>query len=139
VLRSTHTSHLAPSTMHATAPKTVLVVDDEEIVRNLIARMLSEDGYRVLTASDGFEALRILAQPVGPVDLLLTDLRMPGMSGEQLARCAGELVPAARFLFVSGFFPSVPDSRLPGPLLPKPFSRADLLALVAWLVTSAVP
>jgi CheY-like chemotaxis protein len=126
--------------MHVSSPKkTVLVVDDEEIVRNLIARMLREDGYRVLTAPDGFEALRILAQPIGPVDLLLTDLGMPGMSGEQLAQRAGMLLPALRFLFVSGFFPLIPDSRLPVPLLAKPFSRADLLDLVGQLVTSAVP
>jgi CheY-like chemotaxis protein len=131
---------LAPTILQVSAPKkTVLVVDDEELVRHLIARMLSEDGYRVLTAPDGFEALRMLTQPVGPVDLLLTDLGMPGMSGEQLAKCAGELLPAPRFLFISGFFPLAPHSQLPGPLLPKPFSRADLLALVGQLVTSATP
>ncbi len=113
--------------------KTVLVVDDEELIRNLIARILSEEGYHVLTAGDGFEALQLLAQLVGSVDLLLTDLTMPGMSGEQLARCASQLSPAPRFLFVSGFFPAVAAARLPGPLLPKPFSRPDLLALVARL------
>ncbi|HEX2250394.1 MAG TPA: hypothetical protein VHH32_08580, partial [Gemmatimonadales bacterium] len=85
------------------------------------------------------EALRILAQPVGPVDLLLTDLMMPGMSGAQLARLAGQLLPPPRFLFVSGFFPLEPDYPLPGPLLPKPFSRGHLLATVQQLMTSAAP
>jgi CheY-like chemotaxis protein len=122
------------------APKqTVLVVDDEEVIRYLLARMLSEDGYRVLTASDGFEALRILAETAAPVDLLLTDLTMPGMTGEQLARCAAGLLAAPRFLFVSGFSPAVSDRRLPGPLLPKPFARRDLLALVGQLVGSGAP
>jgi two-component system, cell cycle sensor histidine kinase and response regulator CckA len=118
--------------------KTILVVDDEEVIRSLMARMLNEDGYRVLTAPDGFEALRILAESAATVDLLLTDLTMPGMTGEQLARCAAGRLPAPRFLFVSGFFPAAPDRSLPGPLLLKPFARRDLLALVGELMTSAV-
>jgi CheY-like chemotaxis protein len=126
--------------LHAGAPKqTILVVDDEEVICYLMARMLSEEGYRVLTAPDGFEALRILAGAAAPVDLLLTDLMMPGMTGEQLARCAAGLLRAPRFLFVSGFSPALADRRLPGPLLPKPFARADLLALVGQLVASALP
>jgi CheY-like chemotaxis protein len=128
-----------PPVPDQSVPKgTVLVVDDEELVRSLVARILTEAGYQVVTAADGFEALQLLVR-VDQVDLLVTDLRMPGMSGEQLARCASQLSPAPRFLFVSGFFHSGTDSRLPGPLLSKPFCRADLLGLVGQLVTSAVP
>jgi CheY-like chemotaxis protein len=123
----------------ATPKKTILVVDDEEVIRYIITRILTEDGYRVLTARDGVEALRILEQSTDSVDLLLTDLMMPGMTGEQLARCASGMLPAPRFLFVSGYFPARSERALPGPLLPKPFSRTALLAAVRQLVTSAVP
>jgi two-component system cell cycle sensor histidine kinase/response regulator CckA len=139
VLQPGSTNRSMPPVPDQAAPKrTVLVVDDEKVVRNLVARILTDAGYQVLTAANGFEALDALVQ-ADPVDLLLTDLTMPGMSGEQLARCAGQLTPAPRFLFVSGFFTSHTDSRLPGPLLSKPFSRADLLGLVAQLITSAIP
>jgi CheY-like chemotaxis protein len=134
VLQPTETNRSAPPVQELTAPKkTVLVVDDEEIIRNLIARLLSDAGYQVLTAGDGFQALEMLVERIGSVDLVLTDLTMPRMSGEELAQCAGRLSPAPRFLFVSGFFATVADSRLPGPVLAKPFSRADLLALVGEL------
>jgi CheY-like chemotaxis protein len=122
----------------AAQKKTILVVDDQESIRHLIARILSDAGYQVFTAGDGFQALQLLVQ-VDQVDLLLTDFRMPGMTGEQLARCASRLSPAPRFLFVSGFFPAMPDARLPGPMLPKPFSRNDLLGLVEQLVAGAAP
>ena len=119
--------------------QTILVVDDEEVIRYLMARMLSDAGYRVFTAPDGFEALRILADPAAPVDLLLTGLTMPGMTGEQLARCASGMLSAPRFLFLSGYFAASSEQTLPGALLPKPFSRTGLVAAVAQLMTSAVP
>lgn len=139
MLQPVSTSQSMPSGPDLPVPKTtVLVVDDEEAVRSLVVRILTDAGYQVLTAADGYEALQLLVR-VDQVDLLLTDLRMPGMNGEQLARCASQLSPAPRFLFVSGFFHSGTDSRLPGPVLSKPFSRADLLGLVGQLVTRAVP
>jgi CheY-like chemotaxis protein len=139
MLQPTDTSRSVPPVQELTVPKkTVLVVDDEEIIRTLIARLLSDAGYQVLTAGDGVQALQLLVQQAGSIDLVLTDLTMPGMSGAELARCAAELSPAPRFVFISGFFPSTPDARLAGPLLPKPFSRADLLALVGQLITTVV-
>jgi two-component system cell cycle sensor histidine kinase/response regulator CckA len=108
-------------------PKTVLVVDDEELIRALTARTLQEAGYRVLTASNGYEALKLLTQLVGSVDLLVIDLRMPGMSGEQLADRVRQCVPAALLLFMSGYSSPEETGSLPGPFLAKPFSHADLL------------
>jgi hypothetical protein len=94
-VHSMRTSHSAPAISHASArEKTILVVDDDEVVRYLL---------------------------------------------EQLARLTGQLLHPPRFLFVSGFFPLKPDYQLPGPLLPKPFPRGDLLATVQQLMTSAAP
>ena len=107
--------------------KTVLLVDDEESVRILTARQLEGAGYRVLTAQDGVEALRLLDTTEWPVGLVITDLRMPGMDGIQLADRLSQRTPAPMVLFISG------DSRnasndLPGPVLHKPFSTEDLLS-----------
>jgi two-component system cell cycle sensor histidine kinase/response regulator CckA len=105
---------------------TVLVVDDEEGVRNLAARMLREAGYEVLTAADGLEALSFV-QRSQAIDLVVSDLRMPEMDGEILAARVTEHHPACRFVFISGF----PGPRtLPGPLVAKPFRVDDLLGAV---------
>jgi two-component system, cell cycle sensor histidine kinase and response regulator CckA len=81
---------------------TVLVVDDEPAVRLLVERVLVEAGYRVLTAMGGLEALELLEQP-GAVDLLLVDLRMPVMSGTQLARKVELLRPEIRVLIMAAY------------------------------------
>jgi CheY-like chemotaxis protein len=120
--------------MPSPLPKTVLIVDDEELIRVLTARMLEEAGYKVLTASDGYEALRLVTQLVGVVDLLVIDLRMPGMSGEQLAERVRQCVPAALLLFMSGYTSPERTGPLPGPFLAKPFSHADLLDNVQQLL-----
>ena len=83
--------------------ETVLVVEDEEMLRTLISRMLRLAGYKVLTASHGVEALYICEQHQGRIDLLLTDVVMPHMNGRELAeRLAGEY-PTMKLLFMSGY------------------------------------
>jgi two-component system, cell cycle sensor histidine kinase and response regulator CckA len=105
---------------------TLLVVDDEEGVRNLAARMLRDAGYEVLTAADGAEALS-LVQSAQAVDVVVSDLRMPEMDGEILAGRVAQHDPACRFVFISGF----PGTRtLPGPLVAKPFRVDDLLSAI---------
>jgi CheY-like chemotaxis protein len=120
--------------MPSPLPKTVLIVDDEELVRVLTARMLEEAGYKVLTASDGYEALRLVTQLAGVVDVLVIDLRMPGMTGEQLAERVRQCVPTALLLFMSGYTSPEHTGPLPGPFLAKPFSHADLLDNVQQLL-----
>lgn len=108
--------------------ETLLLVEDEEIVRRLTGTMLERQGYRVLTASCGDEALAVRE----PYDLLLTDVVMPGMSGPQLVeRLAAEgRHPAV--LFTSGYSAAtVADgAELPGILLEKPFTLEQLAAKV---------
>jgi CheY-like chemotaxis protein len=117
-----------------TGTETVLVVDDDEIVRTTVASMLEELGYTVLLASNGREALALLEKP-GNVDLLFTDVVMPGtISGRQLAERAVEIVPKLRVLFTSGYTENaiVHNGRLDGgvELLSKPYGREQLAAKV---------
>ncbi|HWI26864.1 MAG TPA: response regulator [Stellaceae bacterium] len=80
---------------------TILVVDDERVLRDLVAHVLATSGFRVLTASDGAEALSIIAAQ--PVDMLFTDIVMPSRSGVELAEQAKRLRPQIRVLFVTGY------------------------------------
>ena len=83
--------------------ETVLLVEDEEVIRRLAERALIGAGYTVLTAADGREALKALEQRGQPVDLLLTDVVMPGMNGRKLAQEVALRKMAPRTLFVSGY------------------------------------
>jgi two-component system cell cycle sensor histidine kinase/response regulator CckA len=108
----------------AQAP-TVLVVDDESSVRAYMARVLEAEGYSVLEAKNGIEALSVLENDVtGKVLLVVTDVVMPHMDGMDLARNIASRPSAPPVLFVSGS-----HSEVPGPLLRKPFLGRDLSAL----------
>jgi PAS domain S-box-containing protein len=81
----------------------VLVVEDEAVVRRLASVVLRQQGYTVLEATDGVEALRICERYQGPLDLLLTDLVMPQMNGRQLARALKRMRPELKVLYFSGY------------------------------------
>jgi CheY-like chemotaxis protein len=97
-------------------------------------RALSDAGYRVLAAASGAEALRAAAEHSGPIDLLLTDVIMPGMNGRELAERLAAARPATPALFLSGYTDEIlgPQGVLaPGVhLLQKPFTAAELVAAV---------
>jgi DNA-binding response OmpR family regulator len=76
---------------------------DEPAVRGLARRILEVAGYRVIGAANGIEALRVCEQATSPVDLLLTDVVMPQMSGRHLAESLSSLWPAMRVLYMSGY------------------------------------
>jgi CheY-like chemotaxis protein len=86
-----------------TGRETILLVDDEKALRKLGKRVLSEAGYRVLEASDGAQALRIAAEEVGEIDLVLTDVEMPTLGGRGMVDELHELSPGMRILFMSGY------------------------------------
>jgi PAS domain S-box-containing protein len=107
---------------------TVLLVDDDPVLRKALERSLGRWGYQVLAAANGGEALRLAAQYPGRIDLLLTDIAMPGISGLDLSRQLRRDRPESSVLFLSGS-PEVKDSALArdGRFLEKPF-RAEELA-----------
>ncbi len=107
------------------AERTVLLVEDEEMVRDVVREVLELSGYRVLPASRGSEALRLAAGHPGPIHLLLTDVVMPGMSGGELAQRLNPLRPEMRVLYMSGYTEEevrrhgvIPSA---AQIIPKPF------------------
>jgi CheY-like chemotaxis protein len=109
----------------------LLLVDDADSVRNSLYTLLESDGYEVLAANNGTDGLTICRQSIYPIELLVTDYDMPGMSGLELARACTRLNHDLRVLYVSG---SEPDEELREDLqgrkrgfLAKPFRGNDLL------------
>jgi PAS domain S-box-containing protein len=88
---------------HAKAGETVLVVEDEKILRALIETILLQQGYTVLKAADGRAALRLAQSTAQPIHLVVTDVVMPGMSGRQLADQLRALCAGLKVLFISGY------------------------------------
>jgi DNA-binding response OmpR family regulator len=83
--------------------ETVLVIENEQTVREVIADVLAMHGYRVLEAADGQEALRVSDAHAGPIHLLVVDVVMPGVSGEALVGAFAARRPDVRALYVSGY------------------------------------
>jgi two-component system cell cycle sensor histidine kinase/response regulator CckA len=92
-----------PDDSAAADRQTVLVVDDEEMVRRLAARMLVTLGYRVLEARSGQEAVRLLRRGAHRIDGVLTDVAMPGIGGRELGETISRCWPQIRVLYMSGF------------------------------------
>ncbi|HTI38933.1 MAG TPA: response regulator [Vicinamibacterales bacterium] len=109
--------------------ETILVVDDESAVRHVCAKALTRAGYRVHQACSGIDALRVFDECGDTIDLLLTDMRMPLMTGADLAHRLLGRRKTLKLLCVSGY----PGSIGPSPfldVLPKPFSRDELLGKI---------
>ena len=115
-------------------PQTILLVDDEKMVLDLVTRILDEEGYSVLPAASGREGLAIAQAHKGRIDLLLTDIVMPGMSGGELAQQVLQLCPGIRVLYMSGYtkYTAVGHGVLESvnPFIWKPFDSVQLLGKV---------
>ena len=116
--------------VHARGTETILIVEDDARVRELVQRVLEAAGYTVLPATSGAEALRIVEQRPGRIHLVLTDVVMPGMSGTELLSRIREGHPGCKGLYMSGYSDqSASPGRFPqseAPLLQKPFHPAVL-------------
>ena len=119
---------------------TILVVDDEEPVRKMMAKMLQRSGFTILEAPGGTEALEICEQHDG-IQLLITDLTMPGLNGFDLADQVAERWPGLKILFISGYASGYGFRRklADRPLLGKPFTADELCAKVRELVGRGAP
>jgi two-component system cell cycle sensor histidine kinase/response regulator CckA len=115
------------------APETVLLVDDEPGVRQFSKRILDDAGYRVLEAANGDDAERLFAHHADSIDLLVTDVMMPGCGGAELLSRLRLQVPALRVLYMSGYPESVVHMKgidRGFPLVEKPFTMAEFVRRV---------
>src|SRR5580765_2536320 len=109
---------------------TVLVVEDEEALRQLVVMLLQNKGHDVLQACNGLEGLMVYSSYRARLDLVLTDIDMPQMNGLLLATRIRALDPSRKILFMSGRPPENPDELGNSPLLSKPFRPDQLMAAV---------
>ncbi len=131
---------LAEPAAHA-GDEMVLIVEDEEPVRDLLRKLLTNQGYRVLEARHGMDALRVLERHHGPLDLMITDVVMPELDGLELAARARVHRPDLPVLFISGYTSDEVMRRgadLPsGAFVHKPFASDDLLRAIRGLLDAA--
>ena len=121
----------------------ILIADDEESMRLLVARAIAMDGHEIVTAEDGAEALEILNREEGSFDLLLTDIKMPVMDGIALALAVARDFPRLTVLMMTGFADQ--RERASGleaivhDVITKPFAVADIRTAVADALASRAP
>ncbi|MBV9605137.1 MAG: response regulator [Solirubrobacterales bacterium] len=121
----------------------VLVVEDEDAIREVARRVLERGGYQVLSAPGGPQALELVRERDGPIDLLLTDVIMPRMMGHELAAEVAALRPSTRVMYMSGYAQPLigPDQGVPSDvvLIEKPFTEQTLLVKVQEALAPRVP
>jgi CheY-like chemotaxis protein len=120
----------------------ILVVDDEESLRALVARGLGMDGHTCLMAADGAEALDVLIAEQGRFDLLLTDIRMPLMDGIALALAAKQQFPDLTIMLMTGYAEQRERAKsleaIVSEVMIKPFTIADLRATVLKVIERSI-
>ncbi len=123
-----------PAPAAACAGGLILIVEDEPALRQVTRRLLERNGYHVLAAAGGAEAIALAGISPGRIDLLLTDVIMPGMQGQEVATRFSAIQPSSRVLFMSGYTQGILGTQgvlAPGvELIEKPFSEASLLSKV---------
>lgn len=117
----------------------VLIADDENIVRSFAAQCLNAEGYTTLVATDGVVALAILRSLPTPVDLLIADIRMPRLTGDELALQATQAGLVQRVLFITGYDLRPEKTQMLGPVLGKPFKGKELIAAVRAVMGETSP
>lgn len=120
---------------------TILLVDDEQAVRAIVVKILRRANYNVLEAESGSAALEIVESHPGRIDLLLSDMYMPGLRGPEVAQKLTPKCPGIRVLFMSGYADQDSRSGVPegANFLNKPFSGKELLMAVEAVLKGAPP
>lgn len=137
-LRRAREFHSPRQRLHLAPPRqpsiTILLVEDDGNLRNLLQRTLEGGGFRVLSAADGAEGLRLCQEHNGPIDLMVSDIVMPRLNGLQLSEQARVAHPAMKFMFITGFADDFPELRelinIGATILEKPFLPSELLSKV---------
>jgi len=122
--------------------ETILMVEDEEAVRESTCEYLTSRGYTVLQGKDGADALRVLEHFAGKIHLLITDVIMPGMSGAELGKRVRELRPDTRVIYISGYTESTVVQHgveATSGFLQKPFTLTALADKAREVLDAAVP
>jgi CheY-like chemotaxis protein len=133
-MHNDHPTHACRSRAPTSGPPTILVVDDEEIMRDLLTRILMRAGYAVVAETDGDKGLRRFRE--GDIDIVITDMMMPAMNGLELIEALTQESPDVRVVAVSGidsrtqFLKRALELGAKATLL-KPVGRADLVKTVA--------
>ena len=131
--------HPIPTQHRAGSTETILLVEDDEPVRQLAARILSRSGYNVLQAHDGVAALDVAESYPAEIDLLLTDVMMPEMDGRELADILSQRRPSTKLMFMSGYskegLPLLEDGSDKVTFLQKPFTSESLAGCVRQALT----
>lgn len=124
--------------MSETERKTILLVEDEDVVRRLVHQMLTRQGYNVIDAPDPEVALKLFIDDNLRPDLFITDVVMPKMNGRELAAKLLEAQPDLRVLYISGYSQSALEGTADPSmvLLQKPFTMNDLVSRVSELLAS---
>jgi two-component system, cell cycle sensor histidine kinase and response regulator CckA len=108
----------------------ILVVDDEPVIRRFAARVLEDEGFQVLEAEDGAEALRVLGERLSDVDAVLSDIVMPKVNGVELLQVLTTIRPSLPVLLMSGYANAQLEGMgiaAPCAILPKPFAAEQLI------------
>lgn len=120
---------------------TILLVDDEQAVRAIVVKILRRANYNVLEAESGNAALEIVESHPGKIDLLLSDMYMPGLRGPEVAQKLAPKCPGIRVLFMSGYADQDSRSGVPegANFLNKPFSGKELVTAVEAVLKGGPP
>jgi DNA-binding NtrC family response regulator len=120
------------------APRTILLVEDDAFVRQATCNILEHAGFEVLTAQDATEAMKVYGEHAFEIDLVMTDMVLPGASGQQLSQSLRRRSPAVAVLITSGYSNAEFDMEEPKTLtffLAKPYSRQTLLDKIKKILT----
>jgi len=115
------------------AHTTILLAEDDPMIRNLVTQTLESQNYRVVMAEDGWEGIKVARTHKGRIDMLLTDVVMPGMGGAELAVAMRELYPEVKVIYMSGYSRSQLDDEGVPPdasLIEKPFTPDKVVTMV---------
>jgi PAS domain S-box-containing protein len=138
---TTEIAGIAPVLRGASRTETVLIVEDEDAVRGLLAGTLRREGYQVLEAANGMDAIAVAATHQAPIQIMVSDVVMPGMNGPDLYDRLVVVRPDLKVLFISGYADAVLNLELlktGNAFLGKPFTRGDLLNQVRLLIDAEV-